>query len=350
MIVTEVQYWQERKLLSRGSYGKLKDFEANPRTFKMREERNVSRVPTDDMVKGNIADTLMFAATDFANQFAFLAYDNLTTKAAREQKAAIEASGKRCIRRDWIEDAIEAMLEIHRNNDTQPLPWSVLRPEGVSPEEYVGGLLGPHSPMLKAVDPEDKKTLALLEELSEPFAEFFSSEPADLKLAGNGQVAILREINPELDFHFMGKLDLVPDASNPIWGNWILDLKRTSAGGLKKWLNKVFDFRYHWQAASYLDLYNAEFNEDRNRFGWIVVEDKWPYDCGIVEATPRMINAGRAEYSAAMRRYESALENNLWESPYTSHFTFANDDGIEYPAPVSVDLPNWYSKNNPEAA
>lgn len=91
----------------------------------------------------------------------------------------------------------------------------------------------------------------------------------------------------------------------------IVDLKTTedaSPGGFQR---SCFNFRYHVQAAFYLDGL-AACGEPAKGFAFIAVEKKAPYLVAVYEADPEMIAAGRQAYERDLLIYAECLRTDCW--------------------------------------
>lgn len=250
-LVTESSYWELHQRLDHASFTDLVSFERNPRVYSLSRRRT----PTESMVKGNLLDCLLLSPHEFDERFAVLEFDDLKTKAAREQKAAIEAAGKTMIKRQWVDKAREEVASLLADTDTTPAPRDILA-------------------------------------------------------RGRGQVAIRQRFG---SIWFLSKPDWAP-ARDSAWGDWLIDVKRTEVDG--DWGTKVASYRYHWQAASQLDAYNTEFPDDRrSMYGWLIITGD---DCGLLACNPDDLDLGRTEYVAALRRYREAFERGEWHSPFHS--------------------------------
>lgn len=122
-----------------------------------------------------------------------------------------------------------------------------------------------------------------------------------------------------------GRLD-----SCSIPGNFILDIKTTVDA--KNFLKSVVDYKYHKQAAFYLDGFDSVTapNEKPQEFYWIAVEKEAPYLCALYKASPEMLRIGRIEYRRQVELYKRCFMADSWPGISESVFT--------------LDLPEWYSK------
>lgn len=105
-----------------------------------------------------------------------------------------------------------------------------------------------------------------------------------------------------------GMIDLVPDNLDVL-----VDLKTTARiGNLREITNTIINRGYHWQAALYLDLWNAASGEARNRFVICFIEVSEPYETAWVEVSRELIEAGRAGYMNALAKWQSCVAIDVW--------------------------------------
>jgi hypothetical protein len=105
-----------------------------------------------------------------------------------------------------------------------------------------------------------------------------------------------------------GMIDLVPDGLD-----LLVDLKTTARiGSLREITNTIISRGYHWQAALYLDLWNAATGEKRNRFVICFIEVTEPYESAWVEVSPALLEAGRAGYMNALAKWQSCVAVDVW--------------------------------------
>jgi hypothetical protein len=105
-----------------------------------------------------------------------------------------------------------------------------------------------------------------------------------------------------------GMIDLVPDNLDVL-----VDLKTTAQiGNLRDIANTIISRGYHWQAALYLDLWNAASGEKRTRFVICFIEVSEPYESAWVEVSPELIEVGRAGYMNALAKWQSCVAIDVW--------------------------------------
>jgi hypothetical protein len=105
-----------------------------------------------------------------------------------------------------------------------------------------------------------------------------------------------------------GMIDLVPDGLD-----LLVDLKTTARiGSLFDITRTIISRGYHWQAALYLDLWNAASGEKRTRFVICFIEVSEPHESAWVEISPELIEAGRAGYMNALAKWQSCVAIDIW--------------------------------------
>jgi len=128
-------------------------------------------------------------------------------------------------------------------------------------------------------------------------------------------------------------VDLVPDPANERFGNVLGDLKTTRDAEERSWVRQVFDQGYHWQAAMYLDIYNAASVARYNQFAHLIVENSKPFEIARRILSVEFIEIGRMMYRAALARYCICLSENKWPG---------YDDGIgTFRGWRVIDPQNW---------
>lgn len=130
----------------------------------------------------------------------------------------------------------------------------------------------------------------------------------------------------ESDFHGIrvcGMIDIAPD-----YGNTLVDLKPTnSIESLDALTRLVYNRGYHWQAAMYLDLWNAATGEERDQFQLLFIEFDDPHETAIVTLSQEVIADGRDGYMNALMRWNECIRKN--------HFPKAVE-GLQ-----TIEKPHW---------
>jgi hypothetical protein len=105
-----------------------------------------------------------------------------------------------------------------------------------------------------------------------------------------------------------GLIDLVPDNLD-----CLVDLKTTAGIESPEALQRTIVNRgYHWQAALYLDLWNAATGEKRTRFVFCFIETEAPYESAWVELSENLLDIGRAGYMNAVAKWQTCVATNHW--------------------------------------
>lgn len=92
-------------------------------------------------------------------------------------------------------------------------------------------------------------------------------------------------------------------------GGVVFDLKTTTDATAFE--REAFRYRYHVQAAFYLDALRA-CGETAERFAFVVVEKAAPYLSTVYWADDDVIDAGRTEYLRDLAVYRDCLETDYW--------------------------------------
>jgi len=117
------------------------------------------------------------------------------------------------------------------------------------------------------------------------------------------EVAIYSKIG---DVKLKGMIDLVP-----VHLNCLIDLKTTaSIDGIDGLTRTIISRGYHWQAALYLDLWNAGTGENRNEFRFCFIETSSPHESAWVNLDDSLIQIGRNGYMQALSKWTQCLKTN----------------------------------------
>jgi len=107
----------------------------------------------------------------------------------------------------------------------------------------------------------------------------------------------------------------------------ILDLKTTDSAREPDFQRTISNFRYHVQAAWYLDGIARATGQKFDSFLFIAIEKKPPYAVAVYAATPSMIAKGRQTYMEDFETYRRCMEQGEWPS-YSTDVR-------------SIELPAW---------
>ena len=92
----------------------------------------------------------------------------------------------------------------------------------------------------------------------------------------------------------------------------IVDLKSTRDASPSGFQRSAYGFRYHVQAAWYLDGIAATTGKPRDAFIFAAFEKESPFACAFYYADQSMIEAGRAEYRRLLRTYAECMKSGRW--------------------------------------
>lgn len=105
----------------------------------------------------------------------------------------------------------------------------------------------------------------------------------------------------------------------------VVDIKTSKAHFLGGFVREVANYRYHWQAAFYLEMYPPE--EDW-LWQWIVVHNEPPYEVCAYHPSRKMLNEGRAAVAWHLNSLGNSLMDGHWLLP-------------EQAMSQEIDLPKW---------
>jgi len=108
-------------------------------------------------------------------------------------------------------------------------------------------------------------------------------------------------------------------------GDAVVDIKTTDDARPEAFSRAIHRFRYHVQAAFYIDACNAA-KAKVFRFVFVVVERTPPFACAVYEITESAIDQGRREYLADLALYDKCARTRRWPA---------------YPGLRLISLPSW---------
>jgi hypothetical protein len=113
----------------------------------------------------------------------------------------------------------------------------------------------------------------------------------------------------------------------------IIDVKSTIDASSDHFMRAAYAYRYHQQAAFYLDVMGWA-GARRENFYFIAVEKTPPFAVQVFRASDAFVSRGRRDYRQALNTYSECLRSGVWPA-YS----------IE---PASLDLPPWVTRNDDE--
>jgi exodeoxyribonuclease VIII len=108
-----------------------------------------------------------------------------------------------------------------------------------------------------------------------------------------------------------------------------VDLKTTKSADPIEFAKSVWNYRYHVQAAFYLDVYNAANNTSLTDFYFIAVDKEAPFNTEVYILDPEAIERGRAEYLKNIETYKYCQWSENWPG-------YTGGQAINI-----ISLPNW---------
>lgn len=124
--------------------------------------------------------------------------------------------------------------------------------------------------------------------------------------------------------------------ARPDWMNdaIIVDLKSTINASPVGFQRAVMKYRYHVQAAMYIDGMKEVMGVEPQAFAFAAWEKTQPFANAVYVASPELLEAGRQEYKKLLRTYAECKAKDTWPGYSTDV--------------QAIDLPEWYNK--PEAS
>jgi hypothetical protein len=117
-----------------------------------------------------------------------------------------------------------------------------------------------------------------------------------------------------------------------IAGPFVVDIKTTSECTERDFRKTIENYRYHLQAAHYLNGAAVELGEQIKEFFFVVVETKSPFRCRVFDLTPASLEFAAANRIALLSDLARRNDSRDWSEP---------DEGEL----VSISLPDWMMKN-----
>jgi len=108
---------------------------------------------------------------------------------------------------------------------------------------------------------------------------------------------------------------------------WAVDIKKTQDARHDAFQRSLFNYRYHVQAAFYLDQYEWITGERLKGFRFLAVEEESPHGAQIYQLDDGSLAIAREQYRADLRAYAECKKTQKWPC-YDS-------------APKLLSLPGW---------
>ncbi len=134
-------------------------------------------------------------------------------------------------------------------------------------------------------------------------------------------------IDPETGVKVKWRIDRLTECG------WIIDVKTTKDANPIQFAKSVFNFRYHCQAAMYMDFTKLEDIFVKG-FVFIAVESLPPFNVCVFVLDNEAEELGRSTYRQDLDLYAECLESNKWPG-------IGYDYEKEKYSPVKLSLPSW---------
>lgn len=122
---------------------------------------------------------------------------------------------------------------------------------------------------------------------------------------GRAELSVLTR-DPVTGVDVKCRFDWLTDSGVP------LDLKTTLDARADAFSRSVANYRYHVQAAFYLDVWEWETGEQLERFEFAAIEKAMPHAIGIYRLDDEAMREGRRLYREALNTYADCLERDEW--------------------------------------
>jgi len=93
----------------------------------------------------------------------------------------------------------------------------------------------------------------------------------------------------------------------------ICDLKKTRDASVENFWWSLKKYKYHWQAALYIEAVSKITGIEHDRFGIIACEDKSPYECAFYNISDDWLELAWKEMQPLIDKYAICKEQNRWE-------------------------------------
>jgi len=148
----------------------------------------------------------------------------------------------------------------------------------------------------------DKKEAEMITGMLNAFA---SHPKASALLNGKVEQSIFVK-DPDTGLLCKGRADILHNE-----GEAIIDYKSTKLASPYGFSKSIVDFRYHVQAAFYLDMFEWE-GMGYDRFVFIAQDKAPPYDVAVYELDFGSIERGRELYRQNLELYKKCVDENIW--------------------------------------
>ena len=111
-------------------------------------------------------------------------------------------------------------------------------------------------------------------------------------------------------------------------GAVLIDWKTTEDASPQAFARAIWEYKYHWQAAHYMDGW-AACGHPVEQFVFVAVEKAFPHPVGVYVLSKKALERGRADVRAWLSQWKECVSTGKWDGGYTSRGT------------IEIDLPNF---------
>ena len=126
--------------------------------------------------------------------------------------------------------------------------------------------------------------------------------------------------DPEYGFPCQCRPDYMKPGEYSKYGQ-VIDLKSCQDATFNAFQKQIVNYKYHWQAAHYLNGLNQVAPHEYTEFIFIAVEKTPPYTCCVYPFSQEDADATLTYISNIYADFSYCLETGIWPEPRTKHMT-----------------------------
>jgi hypothetical protein len=117
-----------------------------------------------------------------------------------------------------------------------------------------------------------------------------------------------------------------PDAMKP---PTVIDLKSCQDATYNGFRKDLVKYKYHWQAAHYLNGLNQVAPGEYTEFTFIAVEKTPPYTCCVYTLDPEDVESTLMYLTGIYKRFADCLESGVWPEPTAQRMLLPNWEKVK---------------------
>lgn len=142
--------------------------------------------------------------------------------------------------------------------------------------------------------------------------EFLISQEIKKRIASNAFVkSMMKNGKSEMSMFWEYKDTQLKGRADFITENLILDVKTTQDASEKVFTRSIYKYKYHMQAAMYVDGYEA-VTGNKIPFVILAIEKEPPFDFSLFLMDDAFLDHGRILYNEALNIYKSCVDTGIW--------------------------------------